>query len=85
MIDTCGYVPHVVRASAEALADSGLYCFVSSISVYADFSVPMDEESALAPLGDHPVDELTSDFANYGSLKALCEEAVRPTSSARGR
>lgn len=76
VIDTCGYVPHVVRASAEALSDSGRYCFVSSISVYADFSNPMDEESALAPLGDHPVDELTADFANYGPLKGLCEATV---------
>jgi 2'-hydroxyisoflavone reductase len=76
VIDTCGYVPHVVRASAEALADCGLYCFVSSISVYADFSRPMDEGSAVAELGDLPIDELTSDFANYGALKALCEDAV---------
>ena len=76
VIDTSGYVPHVVRASAEALSDSGRYCFVSSISVYADFSRPMDEESAVAPLGDHPVDELTPDFENYGALKALCEAEV---------
>jgi len=76
VIDTSGYVPHVVRASAAALSDSGRYCFVSSISVYADFSRPMDEESAVAPLGDHPVDELTPDFENYGALKALCEAEV---------
>lgn len=76
VIDTSGYVPHVVRASAEALTDCGRYCFVSSISVYADFSKPVDEESAVAPLGDHPVDELTADFANYGPLKALCEATV---------
>jgi hypothetical protein len=36
----------------------------------------MHEGSAMAPLGDHPVDELTADFANYGPLKALCETAV---------
>ena len=77
VIDTSGYVPHVARASAEASSDSGLYCFVSSISVYEDFSVPMDEESALAPLGEDPIDELTLDFSNYGALKALCEDAVR--------
>jgi 2'-hydroxyisoflavone reductase len=76
VIDTSGYVPHVVRASAEALSDSGPYCFVSSISVYADFSRPPNEESALAPLGTDPIDELTSDFSNYGALKALCETAV---------
>jgi 2'-hydroxyisoflavone reductase len=39
----------------------------------------MDEESALAPLGDEPVDELTSSFSNYGALKALCERAVSET------
>src|SRR5262245_21135498 len=49
-IDTCGYVPRVVRASAEALADAvGHYTFISSISVFADFStIGMDEH---APVG----------------------------------
>jgi 2'-hydroxyisoflavone reductase len=77
VIDTSGYLPHVVRASAEALTGSGLYCFVSSVSVYADFSRPIDEESELAPLGDLPADEMAPDYANYGALKALCEQAVR--------
>ncbi len=76
VIDTSGYVPHVVRASAEALAGSGLYCFVSSVSVYADFSEPVDEDSPVAELGDGPADELAPDFSNYGALKALCEDAV---------
>jgi 2'-hydroxyisoflavone reductase len=76
VIDTCGYIPHVVRASAEALAGSGLYCFVSSISAYADFGRPIDEDSELAQIGDQPVDELAADYANYGALKALCEQAV---------
>lgn len=76
VIDTCGYVPHVVRASAEALTESGRYCFVSSISVYADFSVPPREDSPLSVLGDLPPDRLTPDFSNYGALKALCEAAV---------
>ena len=75
VVDTCGYVPGVVRASAEALAASGLYCFVSSISVYADFSRPVDEESPVASLGDLPADEVTGE--GYGALKALCEDAVR--------
>ena len=74
VIDTCGYLPSVVRASAEALASSGLYCFVSSISVYADFSVPVDEDSPVAALGDLPEDEVTNE--SYGPLKALCERAV---------
>jgi 2'-hydroxyisoflavone reductase len=75
VIDTCGYLPHVVRASSEALADAGCYCFVSSISVYADFSRPVDEESPVAELGDLPADEVTDE--SYGALKARCEEAVR--------
>ena len=75
VVDTCGYLPGVVRASAETLADAGLYCFVSSVSVYADQSVPPTEQSAVAELGDLPADELTAEA--YGALKALCEEAVR--------
>ena len=75
VIDTCGYLPGVVRASAEVLADSGVYCFVSSVSVYADQSVPPTEESAVAELGDLPADEVTDE--SYGALKALCEMAVR--------
>ena len=74
VIDTSGFLPDAVRASAEALAGCGLYCFVSSISVYADFSRPVDEASAVAELGDLPRDELTNE--SYGALKALCEQAV---------
>ena len=77
VVDTSGYVPHVVAASAEALSGSGRYLFVSSVSVYADMSVPVDEESAVAELGELPVDALTPDFSNYGPLKALCEEEAR--------
>jgi 2'-hydroxyisoflavone reductase len=77
VVDTSGYLPHVVRASAEMLSESDLYCFVSSVSVYADFSTPMDENAAVAELGDDPIDALTPDFSNYGALKALCEDAVR--------
>jgi 2'-hydroxyisoflavone reductase len=79
VIDTSGYVPHVVRATGKALVESGRYCFVSSISAYADFSGPVQETSPLAPLGDQPADELLADFGNYGALKALCEEAVSAT------
>lgn len=75
VIDTCGYLPRVVRESAEALFESGLYCFVSSMSVYADFSVPTNEDSPVAELGDLPDDEVTAE--SYGALKALCEQAVR--------
>lgn len=82
VIDTSGYLPDLVRSSAVALAGSGRYCFVSTISVYADFSEPVDEDSQLAPLDDLPRDEVTNE--SYGPLKALCEEAVvRPSTSGR--
>jgi 2'-hydroxyisoflavone reductase len=74
VVDTCGYLPRDVRASAEALASSGLYCFVSSVSVYADFR-RRNEESAVAQLGGLPDDEVTNE--SYGALKALCEDEVR--------
>lgn len=75
VIDHCGFLPAVVRASAETLAECGLYCFVSSVSVYADFGAPVDEESAVAELGDLSADEMTNE--SYGALKALSEDAVR--------
>ena len=76
VVDTSGYLPGHVEASAKALAGTGRYCFVSSISVYADFSGPIDEDSETLPLGGAPIDRLTSDYSNYGALKALCERAV---------
>ena len=49
VVDTSGYVPHVVRASAELLSPATEhYTFVSSISVYPDFSLPVHEESPVA-------------------------------------
>jgi 2'-hydroxyisoflavone reductase len=76
VIDPSGYVPAVVRASAERLQGSGRYVFVSSVSVYADLSQGATEESPVAELGDMSVDEVAADFSNYGPLKALCEAEV---------
>lgn len=81
VVDTCGYLPRVAHASAAALAGSGLYCFVSSVSVYADFTAPTNEDSPVAELGGLPDDEVTGE--SYGPLKALCEEAVREVFSER--
>jgi 2'-hydroxyisoflavone reductase len=79
VIDPSGYVPRVVRASAEQLRDAtSLYVFISSISVYDDFSGPSDESAPLKQLSDeHSADELREDYANYGALKVLCEAEVR--------
>ena len=53
------------------------YLFVSSVSVYADFSVGPDEDSPVTELGEASSLELAEDFSNYGALKALCEQAVQ--------
>lgn len=76
VVDPSGYVPHLVRASAELLRDSGRYVFISSVSVYADFDEVRGEEDTVAQLGDAAADELAEDDSNYGALKALCEVEV---------
>jgi 2'-hydroxyisoflavone reductase len=80
VVDPSGYIPQVVRATAEKLGGAvGFYLFVSSLSVYADRSKAMVEGDALEQLGDMPNDRLLDDYANYGALKALSEEAVAET------
>jgi 2'-hydroxyisoflavone reductase len=64
VIDTSGYVPDAVRASVDALPGAH-YVFVSTISVYADFSRGPDEESPLHAGG-----------SGYGGLKAACEREL---------
>jgi len=81
VIDTSGYVPRVVGASARLLApDAGHYTFVSSISVYDDFSTGATEESPLATVEDETTEDVQE---HYGALKALSERAVEE--SFRGR
>ena len=76
VVDTCGYVPRVVRASADLLSRAvDHYTFISSISVYRDVSRPaVDESGAVGTLEDTATEEVTGD--TYGPLKALCEQAV---------
>jgi len=76
VIDTSGFVPRAVRTSAEALAQAvDHYTFISSISVYADFSKDgIDEQAAVAKLADESVEEVGPE--TYGGLKALCEQAA---------
>jgi 2'-hydroxyisoflavone reductase len=75
VIDTCGYVPADVRASAAALADVGRYCFVSSISAYASFAhAPVVEGDALAASDGIAEDDRNRD--HYGRQKAACERVV---------
>ena len=76
VIDTCGYVPRVVRASAKLLADAvDLYTFISSLSVYSDPTIiGMDESAPVGTLKDETTEEITGE--TYGPLKVLCEQAV---------
>jgi Nucleoside-diphosphate-sugar epimerases len=77
VVDTCGYFPRIVRASAEALASSAAhYTFVSSISVYANLAEAPTESSPVGTLEDESVEEFGEEFQNYGALKALCERAA---------
>lgn len=89
VIDTCGYVPSAVRASARLLSDTAEhYSFISSQSVYANYDVLGIDEN-------HPVKELTDEQVQeaeemkpgagtvaysygelYGGLKARCERAA---------
>ncbi|MCU0950204.1 MAG: SDR family oxidoreductase [Burkholderiaceae bacterium] len=76
VVDTCGYLPRVVRASCAALRGAvDRYLFISSVSVYADFSADeIDEHAAVATLAV----PLTEDIAaHYGALKAACEREVQ--------
>jgi 2'-hydroxyisoflavone reductase len=75
VIDPSGYVPRVVRASAELLSAAvSHYVFVSSVSVYRDFSRPhFDETAPRIELEDPTVEEV---MEHYGGLKALCEDVV---------
>lgn len=81
-IDTSGYHPDVVRASARLLAGAVKhYTFVSSKSVYADFSQPgVDESSLLATVTAEQLastEQMQPPYGElYGALKALCEQAA---------
>ncbi|HEX5840118.1 MAG TPA: SDR family oxidoreductase [Anaerolineales bacterium] len=77
VIDVAGYLPRIVRRSAEALKDSvRRYVFISSISVYADNrKVGIDESYPVGKLQDESVEEITGE--TYGPLKALAEKAVQ--------
>ena len=76
VIDTCGYLPRVVRAACDALHGAvDRYLFVSSISVYERFdSSQIDEDAPLATLDDPTVEDVA---AHYGALKAACEREVQ--------
>jgi len=73
VVDNSGYVPRHVADSSRLLSPSiSHYLFISSISAYASFAVPNDEESPLATMPDETVEEVTGE--TYGPMKVLCEQ-----------
>lgn len=76
VIDNSGYVPRIVRASAELLKNATRqYLFVSTVSVYKNNHIRgQDESSETATLEDAKTEKV--DGATYGPLKAACEKAV---------
>jgi 2'-hydroxyisoflavone reductase len=93
-IDTSGYLPRSVTASTRTLSDTiEKYVFISSVSVYADLTLPDIHETApLATLSSEQLEAASAVDSSgqvsavnygkmYGGLKALCEqtaEAVLP-------
>ncbi len=89
VIDTCGYLPRDGRAMAQALKGQvGHYTFISSLSVYKDFSKEGLEEMApvqtLTAAAEREAEQIVlgkedpavSYGLMYGPLKALCEQAI---------
>jgi 2'-hydroxyisoflavone reductase len=81
-LDMSGYVPRCVAAGAKQLAGKvAHYTFVSSMSVYADSSRPgLDETTPVATMDDPSSEDI---MANYGALKARCEDEIRAAFGAR--
>jgi 2'-hydroxyisoflavone reductase len=74
VIDPSGFVPRLVRDSAELLRDSvGHYVFVSSISVYREpYVADFDEDAPV--FEDEPTTEEV--LEEYAQLKAACERVL---------
>jgi len=82
VVDTCGYVPRDVLASARALAPVvDRYVLVSSISAHPEpYDSPMAADSAVSECAP----DAGPDDGDYGVLKAGCEKAVASVFGDRG-
>jgi 2'-hydroxyisoflavone reductase len=72
-IDTCGYVPRVVRDSARLLSNAvASFIFISTLSVYPDHAPAGGTEETPTHQPPFPdTEEITAE--SYGPLKAACE------------
>lgn len=86
VVDTSGYVPSHVEATAKLLAPGCRhYQFISTISVYGSFGQRPDRIDETAATPDVPegkaaeanaVQEIKKAMSFYGPLKARCEQAA---------
>ncbi len=78
VVDTSGYYPRHVKASAELLAPRvRQYIYISSVSAFKEGAPPnSDETYGIAVLDDPEVESMGEGFRNYGGLKAACEAAA---------
>jgi len=75
VVDTSGYVPRIVGASAQVLAPAvDQYVFISSISVFAEDVPPNSPEDGKVATMPDETSEDVQQF--YGALKLLCEQAA---------
>ncbi|MBE0565058.1 MAG: twin-arginine translocation signal domain-containing protein [Krumholzibacteria bacterium] len=76
-IDIWPHIPKIVERTAVLLQPAvGHFMYVSSISVYTDFSQPGGDETT--PVGEAPnADELEYTGELFGPFKAECENRVR--------
>lgn len=82
VVDTSGYVPRIVKMSADLLAPSvGQYLFISSISVFGEKPKPGADESAPTDPLPEPSSEEVMKY--YGALKAACERAAEASMPGR--
>lgn len=79
VIDTCGYHPAIVEKSCRFFKNkTDKYIFISTCSVYKDFSVfGLNEQSEVQKADSIPDEKAPITGENYGFLKALCENIVK--------
>lgn len=82
VVDNTGMIPKFVKMSADLLAPNAGYClYISSISAYASFAQPNDEDSPTGVLENPDEEQITE--TTYGPMKALCEQYTRDAFGAR--
>ena len=63
VVDNSGYMPQYVQNSARTLSPNiGHYLFISSVSAYASFAMPTNEDSPVATMADEDSQDGSGDF-----------------------